>query len=105
MEKTIQGVINSLRVRPVRKETWDLSDIGEELAKVSTLDTGDAMNFVYKLFEIIADGVNEGIAMKLGKLCVVTVRCDTNGNVKPSLRATPQLKTALKSYEGEFNNE
>ena len=105
MEKTIQGVINSLRIRPVRKETWDLSDIGEELAKVSTLDTGDAMNFGYKLFDIIIDGVNQGIAMKLGKLCTITVSCDIDGNVKPSLRAMPQLKTALRSYEGDFNNE
>ena len=101
----IQSVINSLRIRPVRKETWDRSDIGEELAKVSTMDTGDAMNFGYKLFDIIVDGVNKGIAMKLGKLCIVTVSCDTDGNVKPSLRPMAQLKTALKSYEGEFTNE
>ncbi|MCP4608469.1 MAG: hypothetical protein GY845_07130 [Planctomycetes bacterium] len=103
-QRKIQGVINSLRIRPKRKATWDLSDIGEELAKVSTLDTGDAMNFGYKLFEIIVDGVNEGIAMKLGKLCTITVSCDTDGNVKPSLRAMSQLRTALKSYEGEFKN-
>ncbi len=104
-KKKIQSIISSMRIRPVRKETWDLSDIGKELAKVSTLDTGDAMNFGYKLFDIIVDGVNEGIAMKLGKLCTITVSCDTDGNVKPSLRAMPQLKAALKAYEGDFNNE
>ncbi len=101
----IQSVINSLRVRPVRKETWDLSDIGKELAKVSTMDTGDAMNFGYKLFDIIIEGVNQGIAMKLGKLCTITVSCDVDGNVKPSLRSTHQLRTALKSYEGDLANE
>ena len=105
MEKTIQGVTNSLRVRPVRKETWDLSDIGEELAKVSMLDTGDAMNFGYKLFDIIENGVNKGIAMKLGKLCLITVSCDVHGNVKPSLQPMTQLKTALKSYQGDLVNE
>jgi hypothetical protein len=104
-EKKIESVISIMRMRPIHKETWDLSDIGKELAKVSTLDTGDAMNFGYKLFEIITNGVNQGIAMKLGDLCIITVSCDVDGNVKPSLQPRPKLRMALKSYEGDFVNE
>ncbi len=104
-EVKIESVISKMRIRPIRKETWDLSDIGKELAKVSTMDTGDAMNFGYKLFEIIINGVNQGIAIKLDKLCTITVSCDVDGNVKPSLRATHQLRMALKSYEGDYVNE
>ncbi len=103
-EVKIQNVINSLRIRPIREDTWDIEDIGKELAKVSEMDTGDALNFTYKLFDILVDGVNQGIHMKLGKLCIVGVSCDVGGNVKPTFRATNDLRTAMRAYRGKFKN-
>ncbi len=101
---TIQTVINKLRVRTVHEDTWDLDDIGRELAKVSTMDTGDALNFTYKLFDIIEDGITRGIHMKLGKLCIVGNSIDVDGNVRPALRATPALRRAVKAYAGRYKN-
>ncbi len=100
----IHTIINKLRVRTVREETWDLDDIGRELAKVSTMDTGDAINYIYKLFDIIIDGVTRGIHMKLGKLCIIGISIDVDGNVKPMLRATSVLRRAVKLYEGRYKN-
>ncbi len=101
---SIQTVINKFRVRTVREETWDLDDIGRELAKVSTMDTGDALNFTHKLFDIIVDGVTRGIHMKLGKLCIVGNSIDVDGNVRPALRATSDLRRAVKAYAGRYKN-
>lgn len=100
----ILSVINKLRIRPVREDTWDVEDIGRELAKVSELDTGDALNIAYKLFDIVVDGVNRGINVTLGKLCTVGVSVDVAGNVKPSLRSTSHLRRAVKTYQGRFKN-
>ena len=103
-EIKIQSIINKLRIRTVREDTWDLEDVGKDLAKVSEMDTGDAINFIHKLFDIIVDGVNEGIHMNLGKLCVVGVGCDVDGNVKPTFRASPDLRAEFRAYRGRFKN-
>ncbi len=103
-EIKIQSIINKLRIRPVREDTWDLEDVGRELAKVSEMDTGDAINFTYKLFDIIVDGVNRGIHMNLGKLGIVGVTCNVDGVTKPTFRASKDLRTAVKAYEGRFKN-
>jgi len=103
-EVKLQSIIAKLRIRTVREETWDLEDIGRELAKVSEMDTGDAVNFIYKVFDIVVDGVTRGTHMKLGKLCIVGVDTDVNGNVKPTLRAASDLRTAVKAYRGKFKN-
>ena len=100
----IQSVINTLRIRPVREDTWDLKDIGRELTKVSELDTGDAINFIYKLFDIIVDGLNQGIHMNLEKLVVVGVGTDVAGNIKPTFRASSDLRTAMRAYRGKFKH-
>ena len=103
-EIKIQHVINKLRVRPVREATWDLDDIGRELAKVSEMDTGDAINFTYKLFDIVVEGMNQGIHMNLGKLGVLGVNMDVAGNAKSNFRASPDLRTAVKAYRGRMKN-
>jgi hypothetical protein len=101
-EITIQSVIAKLRIRPVRQDTWNIEDVGRELAKVSEMDTGDAINYIYKLFDIIAAAVTQGIHLKLGKLCIVGVECDVDGNVKPVIRPSPDLRAATRAYHGPF---
>jgi hypothetical protein len=103
-EIKIHSVINKLRIRPVREATWDLEDIGRELAKVSEMDTGDAINYTYKLFDIIVEGMNRGTHMNLGKLGVLGVSTDVAGTTKPSFRASPDLRTAVKAYRGRMKN-
>ena len=44
-EIKIQSVINKLRIRTVHKETLDR--IGEQLALMSELDAGDAINYTH----------------------------------------------------------
>ena len=100
----IQSVIAKLRVRPVREATWDLEDIGRELAKVSELDTGDAVNFTYKLFDIVVDGLTRGVHMNLGKLGTLGVSADAAGNLKPAYRGSPDLRVAVRAYRGRFKN-
>lgn len=46
-EIKIQSVINKLRIRTVHKETWDIDRIGEQLALMSELDAGDAINYTH----------------------------------------------------------
>ena len=103
-EVTIQGIIAKLRIRPVREATWDLEDIGRELAKVSELDTGDAINFTYKLFDIIADGLTRGVHTNLGKLGILGVGADVAGNLKPTFRTSPALRASVRAYRGRFKN-
>jgi hypothetical protein len=103
-EIKIQSVVNKLRVRPVREDTWNLEDIGREFAKLSELDTGDALNFTYKLFDIIVENVNRGIHVNLGKLGVLGVGCDVQGNPKPTFRASPDLRAGFRAYRGRFKN-
>lgn len=103
-EIKLTAVISKLRVSTVREDTWDLEDIGRELAKVSEMDTGDALNFTYKLFEMITDAVNRGTHVNLGKLGTIGVTADTQGVVKPTFRASKDLRTAVKAYGGKFKN-
>lgn len=103
-EVSIQSVISKLRVRTVRKDTWNLENVGRELAKTSEMDTGDAINFTYKIFDIIIENVNQGVHVNLGKLGTVGVSADTQGNVKPTFRASSDLRTAVKAYQGSFKN-
>jgi hypothetical protein len=103
-EVKIQSVISSLRIRPVREATWNLEDIGRELAKVSEMDTGDAINYTYKLFDIIVDGLIRGTHMNLGKLGVLGVNMDVAGNPKPTFRPSPDLRTSVKAYRGRMKN-
>lgn len=103
-EIKIQSVINKLRIRTVHKETWDLDRIGAELAKVSEMDTGDAINFTYKLFDIVVDGITQGLHMDLGKLCIIGTDCDVQGDVKATFRPSPELRRAVKAYRGRFKN-
>jgi len=100
----IQSIIAKLRIRPVREDTWNLEDIGRELAKVSELDTGDAINMTHKLFDIVVDGLTRGIHMKMGKLGILGVGTDVAGNTKPTFRHSPELRTAVKAYSGRFKN-
>jgi len=101
-EISIQSIISKIRIRTVREDTWDLEDIGRALANTSEMDTGDAINFTYKLFDMIVENVNRGIHMKLGKLGTVGVSVDTQGTVKPSFRSSSELRTAVKAYNGRF---
>ncbi|NUM47971.1 MAG: hypothetical protein HUU38_24975 [Anaerolineales bacterium] len=103
-EIKLLSLISKLRVAPVREDTWDLEDIGRELAKVSEMDTGDAINITYKLFDLITEGVNRGIHVSLGKLGTLGVTADTQGQVKPTFRASSALRTAVKAYGGKFKN-
>ena len=103
-EIKIHSVINKLRIRPVREDTWGLEDIGRELAKVSEMDTGDAINMTYKLFDIVVDGLTRGVHMNLGKLGVLGVTMDVAGTAKPSFRASPDLRTSVKAYRGRVKN-
>ena len=103
-EVTLQTVINKLRVRTVREDTWNLDDVGRELGKVSEMDSGDAINFTYKIFDIIIENVNRGTHVNLGKLGTIGVSVDVQGNVKPTFRASKDLRTAVKAYQGSFKN-
>ena len=97
-DMSILSVINKLRIRPVRE------DVGRELAKTSELDTGDAINYTYKRFDIIIENVNRGTHIKLVKLGTVGVSPDVAGNTKPTFRFSKDMKTAVKTYQGEFKN-
>lgn len=103
-EIKIQSVINKLRIRTVHKETWDIDRIGEQLALMSELDAGDAINYTHKIFDIVVDGITQGIHMDLGKLCIIGTDCDVQGNVKATFRASPELRRAVKAYRGRFKN-
>ena len=100
----IVSIINKLRTRPEHVDTWDIEDIGRELAKGSNLDIGDAINFTYKLFAIISNGLQEGVHMKLDKLFIIGISCDLDGNVKPTVRFSPELKRAVLAYRGKLKN-
>jgi len=104
MELGIQAITNKLRIRAVREDTWDLTDIGREFAKTSEMDTGDALNFTYKLFDIIVDNLNRGIHIKLDRLCTIGVSVDVAGNVRPSFRADSELRAMVRAYQGQFKN-
>lgn len=103
-EFNIQSVISKLRIRPIHKDTWDLEDVGRELGKVSEMDTGDAINITYKLFDMITENINRGVHMNLGKLGIVGVSADVADNVKPTFRFSNDMKTAVKAYLGSFKN-
>ena len=101
-EINIQAVITKIRIRPVRKNTWDIEDVGSELAKVSEMDTGDAINFTYKLFDMIIENLQKGVHLNLGKLGVFGVGSDVQGTVKPTFRFSNDIRNAVKAYQGSF---
>lgn len=101
-EIKIHAVIAKMRIRTVRLDTWDMEDIGRELGKVSEMDTGDAINYTYKLFDMIVENLTRGIHMNLGKLGTLGVSANVQGEVKPTFRTSKQLRTAVKAYQGQF---
>ena len=103
-KRKIHTIINKRRIRPKRKGTLTIDDIGEELSKVSGMDVGDLKNLIYKLAVIIIASIIKGYHVNLGELGVFGISCDVKGNVKFSWRASPKFQKALRAHEIQFKN-
>ncbi len=100
----IVSVINKLRPRPERVDTWDIEDVGKELSKISSMDTGDAVNFIYKLSGILSNCMQEGIHVKLDKFCIVGISCDLDGNVKSTMQPASEIQKAAQASRVKLKN-